>query len=101
MVCQRLVGCPLWADLCRSGAMLEGGCPAQSCRPRCLKVTAGPRGSLPRTPLIVWITPFPLFLLTTEQSGHGSRFSVLRRPRELRWDVGAHQLASNATQLAS
>ncbi len=35
----------LWADLCRSRAMLEGRCPAQSCPPRGPKVTAGSRGS--------------------------------------------------------
>ena len=33
--CWRLNRRPLWADLCRSGPMLEGKCPAQSCRSRC------------------------------------------------------------------
>jgi hypothetical protein len=47
---------PLWADLCRSGAMLEGRCRAQSYRLRRLKMKAGSRGPLPRKPLIVWTT---------------------------------------------
>ena len=51
------------ADLCRSRAMREGRCRAQSCRPRRPKVTAGSHGSLPRMPLIVWTRTFTLFLL--------------------------------------
>jgi hypothetical protein len=55
---------------------------------------------LPRNPLIVWTTIFTLFSLTTDQSvSRRQRFSVLPRRRELRRDVRAHQLASNAAPI--
>ena len=46
-MCESLY-CPFWADPCRSRAMLEGRIEQDTCRPRRLKVTAGPRGSSPR-----------------------------------------------------
>jgi hypothetical protein len=68
---------PALGGFCRSGAMLEGRCPAQTCRPRRLKISGGSRGSLPRTPLIVQITTFALFrlrLTTRFRDVNGSRF---------------------------
>ena len=44
-----------WADLCRSRAILECRCPAQSCLSCRLKVKARSRGCLPRQPRIVRI----------------------------------------------
>ena len=93
----------LRADLRRSPPMPEVRCPAQSCLPRRLKVTAGSRESVPRTPLIVWITTFTLFLLRLTsrfRDVNGSRFflggascGVPRRKnvvtRTLRWSATA------------
>jgi hypothetical protein len=65
-----------------------------------VKVTPGSREPLPRMPLLVQITTNTLFVLTTEQSvSRCQRFSVLPRRRELRGDVRACQLASNATRI--
>ena len=43
---------PLWADLCRSRVMLEGECPAQSCRSRRPKLTGKSRD--PRRERVRW-----------------------------------------------
>ena len=62
MFCGRLDRCLLWAELCRSRAMLEGRCRVQTCRP--LRqgdswVTKVPAAKA----LKVWTMTFPLFLL--------------------------------------
>jgi hypothetical protein len=77
---------PLRADFCRSGAVLEGRSRAQSCHSRRPKLINSSRGFWPRTPLIVQIMPFPLFLLRL-----ASRFRDVNGWRELQWDVRAYK----------
>ena len=84
MFWRRLDQCLLRADLCRSRATLEGSCPAQTCRPRRLKMTAGSRGSLPQKPLIVWTTTNAPSPHTHAERGKRRRASWMGQPRPTR-----------------
>jgi len=81
--------------------MLEGRSRAQSCHSRRPKLINSLRGFLPRTPLIVWTTPFTHYSLLRPpcrcRDVNGSPFFL--RGARLRWDVRAHQLASRATPI--